>query len=555
MGAIMTEAVHFAGISFAADFASARREDGTAVAFTRTERRLLAQLIGNAGGLCTRDQLLDIVTEPGSDVGDRNIDFLVARVRAKLGDPARRPVFIATRYGEGYVWIASRPKVMPATEAAFLVVGPVRRLSGRGEPGDVPLAFAEALTEALRAEITQERRVVLDADCPPADQFGVAVPEFQIELTFVEANGRTDCVSVLRHFKTAAVMKVRRDEDVGAPQTVDAAARDLMAALWLSLAMSDGRAEPDVGPMDLRIYEAGAPFVRDEASDLPPEVTTKDEAFPTGENFRRNETHLRRLLAGRPNDPVLRLMLAVNIHARYIADGWRFFGNSDPRAADEAEMRDLVLGALPDLMGSPAHVLSAAKLMHFLGPEYRSAALSLAEDAFRRATELAHALSILGAMRCHCDDFAGGLPLLWQARPLARPNTIGERYIVATICQHLMAAGDFEGKDRELQLLTRSPLSKGPFRLVFADPDEVEPSLPVRLTLRLLSAKYARAMLLWSYYTSARIYSGRQARENVIVGLAGHLRRRFGDAIILPEIAEAVPGIFAVRERLADRIG
>lgn len=547
----MSDAIHYADIAFAADFASARREDGTQLAFTRTERRLLACLAANAGALCSRDRLLDAITEPGSDVGDRNIDFVVARVRSKLGDPARRPIFIATRYGEGYVWIATPPRAIPATAPAFLLIGPIRWLSGECGPGSAAVTFAEALVEAFQAEIADGRGVVLDPAAAPVGSAAAGAPEFQLELTVVDADGRLDCVSVLRHVATGTVLKVRRDGDIAASGRAGAAAADHAAALWLSLATHRGEAGPDVGPSDLRIYEAGTPFVRKVDPDLPPEVAAKDEAFPIGENFRRGESQLRKLLEQRPTDPVIKLMLAINIQARYIADGWRFFADGDPRAKDEGDIRDLVLGALPELMGHPQHVLSAAKLLQFLGKEYRSAAMSLAEDAFRRATELGHALTTLGAMRCFSDDFAAGLPLLWQARALVKPGTLAERYIVATICQHLMAMGDFARKDRELQLLTRSPLSRGPFRLVFADPGEVEPSLPVRLTLRLLSARYARAMLLWSYYTSARLYAGREARENVIVGLAGHLRRRFGDGIILPEIAEAVPGIFGRRVAVA----
>ncbi|SHF11875.1 Transcriptional regulatory protein, C terminal [Kaistia soli DSM 19436] len=550
----MSDAMCFAGFAFAADFTSARREDGSSIAFTRAERRLLAHLVAHAGALCTRDQLLDAISGLGSDAGDRNIDFVVARVRSKLGDPARQPIFIATRYGEGYVWIATPRRPASETVPPFLIVGPIRRLSGEGEPGGTSLAFAEALAAVLRAEIADQRGVVLDPDASLTGTASSPAPEFQIELTFVDVDGRTDCVSVLRHCGTGAVLKVRRDEDVDASGRADVTAGDHAAALWLSLATERGEGNPEIGPSDLRIYEAGTPFVRNDDPDLPPEVSVKDEAFPIGENFRRNEAQLRKLRELRPADPVLKLMLAINIHARYIADGWRFLATSDPRARDEADIRDLVLGALPELMPSPQHVLSAAKLLQFLGPEYGTAALSLAEDAFRRATELGHALTTLGAMRCFSDDFAAGLPLLWQARALVKPGTLAERYIVATICQHLMGAGDFAGKDRELQLLTRSPLSKGPFRLVFANPGEVDPSLPVRMTLRLLSAKYARAMLLWSYYTSTRLYTGREARENVIVGLAGHLRRRFGDAIILPEVAQAVPGIFGTRAAVAEPV-
>jgi SulP family sulfate permease len=61
-------------------------------------------------------------------MSDRSIDYLVNRVRRKLGDSARRPHYIETRYGEGYVWIAYRSSEPPAHHAAL---PPVRtRLRG-----------------------------------------------------------------------------------------------------------------------------------------------------------------------------------------------------------------------------------------------------------------------------------------------------------------------------------------------------------------------------------------------------------------------------------------
>ena len=54
-------------------------------------------------------ELLDAIAGSGSVGTDRSIDFLINRLRAKLGDSARSPTMIATQYGEGYIWIA-RPQ-------------------------------------------------------------------------------------------------------------------------------------------------------------------------------------------------------------------------------------------------------------------------------------------------------------------------------------------------------------------------------------------------------------------------------------------------------------
>ncbi|WP_181707440.1 winged helix-turn-helix domain-containing protein [Chthonobacter rhizosphaerae] len=535
----MTESIRFADLIFAADFSSARREDGAEIRFTRTERRLLADLAGRPGILRTRNQLLDATTEPGSSASDRNIDFTIVRLRAKLGDSARKPVFISTRYGEGYIWIAPRTR---AATGAFLVIGPFTRM-GDGDPADHrPMCFAENLAEAVRAEVADGQDILVDAAFSSSAQAASDTARFYLELLFVTDGDRLDCISVLRR-PGGPVLSVRRDPDIAraTPKTI---VSDHLTALWRSLLDADGQEGPLAAPIALRLVEAAAPFISDSKSDHPEEVgQLKGEAFPSADLWRLNETRLRKQISSGSGDAVTKLLLAVTIHTRYVIDGWRFLAKDDPRQHDEAEMRDLLLGSLPELLKDPQHALSAANLLFFLGPVYRPMALDIAEDAFRRTTMVGHALSTLGPLRCFTGDFDSGLALLRQARGMCKPGTVMERYIVSFICQNLLASGDFAGKDRELVVLTRSPISKGPYRLVYATPGETDPSLPVRIHLRVVSAKYARSLLLWSYYICARNYVDPTARENVIVGLAGHLRRRFGDGVVPPEVAAAIPAV------------
>lgn len=63
------------------------------------------------------------MSEPGSDKNDSNVDYLINRLRQKLSDEARQPRFIATRYGEGYVWIAEAPLDLDKTANADIMVG------------------------------------------------------------------------------------------------------------------------------------------------------------------------------------------------------------------------------------------------------------------------------------------------------------------------------------------------------------------------------------------------------------------------------------------------
>lgn len=115
-----------AGVRLASDFSFAETPGGDRVAFTRSERRALAVLAPHPDRLVTRDQILDALAGPGSDKSDRNIDFLINRLRRKLSDDARDPHYIATRYGEGYVWIGGPAGIDADYASAYLIVGPLR---------------------------------------------------------------------------------------------------------------------------------------------------------------------------------------------------------------------------------------------------------------------------------------------------------------------------------------------------------------------------------------------------------------------------------------------
>jgi NAD(P)-dependent dehydrogenase (short-subunit alcohol dehydrogenase family) len=95
------------GLSLDADCLTAMRGDGRRVRFSRLERALLRTMTARPWRLFSREQLLSAMSAEPEDLSDRNVDFVVNRVRRKLGDPARAPRFIATQYGEGYMWIAA----------------------------------------------------------------------------------------------------------------------------------------------------------------------------------------------------------------------------------------------------------------------------------------------------------------------------------------------------------------------------------------------------------------------------------------------------------------
>ena len=165
----MGKIIHYGELAFDETFVFARRGSAE-LRFTRQERALLLFFTRRPRTLLTRQQLLAALASTGKgDISDRNVDYLVNRLRAKLGDNAREPVYIATQYGEGYLWMAERVESVP--DDAFLIIGPVFGIEGLSDPSG-PRMFLTRLSGACDCRTSPNQPVVLAADWRPSDPGG-----------------------------------------------------------------------------------------------------------------------------------------------------------------------------------------------------------------------------------------------------------------------------------------------------------------------------------------------------------------------------------------------
>lgn len=81
-------------------------ENGTMVALSGAEYRLLRAFLDHPQRVLTRDQLLNLTQGRDSDQFDRSVDLLVSRLRLRLMDDAREPRYIKTLRSEGYIFSA-----------------------------------------------------------------------------------------------------------------------------------------------------------------------------------------------------------------------------------------------------------------------------------------------------------------------------------------------------------------------------------------------------------------------------------------------------------------
>lgn len=81
--------------------------EGTMVALSGAEYRLLRVFLDHPQRVLTREQLLNLTQGRQTDPFDRSIDLLVSRLRQRLNDTAREPRYIKTMRSEGYVFSAA----------------------------------------------------------------------------------------------------------------------------------------------------------------------------------------------------------------------------------------------------------------------------------------------------------------------------------------------------------------------------------------------------------------------------------------------------------------
>lgn len=525
-----TNSCQIGSATFDGEFQSALRDDGLEVRFTRSESRLLAYMVRNAGRLLSRNQLLDAVSEPGSDKSDRNIDFTINRLRRKLNDDPKNPRFIATRYGEGYVWVAKAASGRPLASGAHVVIGPLRGLSHIGEFKSLATDFGRAFRMRLGKHFGPARKVVLDPDCPPSSSFGNDCPELAIDLTFLVDSHWLECVFRATAFRTGKLHCVLRhrvaDSHITLDKqlaTADSLADQIASQIWRKLAVQLEMPEP----LPLQLHKASASLTGSHIS------------------WQESERRLRQVLAADPNDHTAKLMLATAIHTKYIENGIEvFMSGTNTRSTDEDEIEALVTSCLPFIQAEPFYAMMAAKLLYFVDRGYRRMAVEIAENAHRSSTSIAASLAIIGQMRAFVGQIEQGLKSLEQAIELSAPDSQFQLYLLVMKAQAQQAAGDRASLDATLeQLYAGRPELKLFLEVLFTCP--TNPSAEALAMLRSASEARARAILMFAYYVNSRLFAYEDHRENALRTPIMLLSRRFGRSIVPEEVAAAAPGLLA----------
>ena len=511
---------------FDPDFSAARAPDGSEVQFTRSEARALAALVASNGRTLTRNQLLDAVSEEGSEKNDRNVDFLINRLRKKLGDSARDPKFIATRYGEGYVWLGAGEMAQATVDAADISIGVVRGLD-RLEGWQVASEhLRNAFAESILAEPGRDLTVRLASDAADREPSS----DLTLEMTFFDNRERIECVVSARLEQTNNICFVERLQLGTVPPGRDALRRGaqriapvVLAKAWGSRTSAHGQAMP----LPVAMHEASE---RDEEHEL---------------TWRENDVRLRTLRADAPDDPSIKLMYATHLHTKYVTLGFELFRTGDDTCPeDEAEIEKLVLEALDFAQTRPEHAVVAAKLLYFVDGGYRDLAEDMTDRALDASTDIASTLAMAGQLKGFLGDTDTAVAHQKLALSLSEKGSTFYLYTLVMLCQSLMSANRLEElATYRAELYAAAGLRSVFFEPMFADPQT--PALRAKAMTLMLSRSRAQGILRNLFYVSGRLFASEEQRENSMRTPINLFVRRFGPGILTDEMRASMPGMLA----------
>ncbi|WP_367714760.1 winged helix-turn-helix domain-containing protein [Nitratireductor sp. GISD-1A_MAKvit] len=511
---------------FDQDFLFATDEDGNRLRFTRAERSVLRMLVRNQGRIVSRDRLLDAMTGADPDVSDRSVDFIINRLRRKLGDTVRRPRYIATQYGEGYYWMAASPAV--STANAFIVIGPLRGVPEAPQFVAAARHFAEQLQVGLTLRTNRGHKVVIDPVCPSPTRFEGKKPAYAIELDFVTgAADVLDCALTLKAFPTGRVLFVQRCtvtdlSAVGTRPALDDTCESIVKALWKTLTEAPLHAAPTEPPLPMRLHETS-------------------EQLAGKQNWVEAEKRLRALYETSP-DHRTALLLATAIHMRGVMGGARQLMQHDRRRADLDEIEALVLPATVAMQDDPMTALGLAKFLYFVDRGHDRLAVEMAESAFCQTTALGAAYAILGQIRMWEGELEQATALFRAGLELAPEQYYFSVYLRAMLCEVAISSGDAALARRVIaEYAEEHPYEYRQTRLLFVPPD-VDPGEPGwSEPLADLDRREALATLRYGHFYIARLFRDPEHARSFMKGAEVLLGARFGPDVVEAARAEKVP--------------
>ena len=535
----MSEQQHYGNLAFDADFVFVITPDQQKIKFTRYERALLTHFVQHRHLLQSRDRLLSVLNNISSTDNDRNIDYLLSRLRKKLGDSARNPQYIATQYGEGYMWVAKLlNKPIDDAEQIYLSLGPVYGASGGGVMAMRSLHFVDGLQRALRECFGPLRRI---EQLPAQNGGGNAIPikhqnaSYAIELSFLSIKNSGTCSLLVLNRRTGRVYgSLRHDLGSSESQEVTAGAFNTLAStikdtLWDSQIFRESEDHSiSSDPINLGIYKASKLFE------------------PGVDNFLEVEKKLRQRLDDHPDDARTAIMLASNLYTQHQSIDII----QAPDWATEVEL--LILDHLPGIQNDALYLASAAERLDSFG--HHELAESLAERALEIGPSFAASYMVLGGIKVNRGLIDEGIAfydlsiemtdhdslfyiLLISLKSIAY-QAVSEHEKVREIMPHVISLEPDDFRKTVLQLVFLTANVKT-FR---AEAMSLAKALPREVIGRLLTSMHTLFCAPFHHESH---------RVNIFQGVIELYSELHGEGVIPDVIKKSMPGLFLAKNTVS----
>lgn len=521
---------YYSDLQFDADYLYALSGNGKKIKFSKHERALLSYFTARPGKLISREQLLNCISEQGSATTDRNIDYLLSRLRRKLGDSSRAPRFIATQYGEGYLWVAKLlSKPVDDTEQVYLSIGPIYGANNGGSLEIQSQHFVTALQGALKECFGPQRAI---EQLPAQDDDNSATlakhqnAQYAIELSFLSINQSPTCSLVVINRITGRVLSsLRHDLDHSQNQSANAfntLANTIKDTLWDSQIYrqkEDLSANSD--PISVGMYKASRLFE------------------PGVDNLLDVEKKLRQHLHDHPDDARAAIMLASNIYTQHQS----IEIIKSPDWATEVEL--LILDHLPGIQNDALYLAAAAERLDGFG--HHQLAESLAERALEIGPSFAACYMVLGAIKVNQGLIDEGIAFYDLSIEMTEHDSLFYILLLSLKSMAYQAVGQHD-KVREIMpyVISMEPdeFRKTVTQLVFltahvktfrTEAIALAKSLPMELLPQVLTAihtLFAASFQLESH------------RANILQGTVELYSNLHGEDVFPDTIKESVPSLF-----------
>lgn len=488
----------------------AKHADGTTIRFSRLEHALLLCLARNPHKLVTRAELLAAMSSKGDALSERKVDYLVNRLRRRLGDTAKESRFIATKYGGGYVWVADANKRKPYS--AFLLIGPT--FATNDEP-DATDDFPQRLASGIQDALGDEKNILICPEWRPDPQISDNL-EFTLDIDSHVEGDVTHLALVLRKGKSQRTIERFRKTcpNEHSEECVNNLSRSIVYSMWRHATLF----EPGVEALVMNA--AGA-----------------------------IDWHHTQAIASRcPNPeqkgPELPVLLALNKYETLVNSIHNAPLSEDEWDSLETEIENISLRALPDVEGNPDLLMAIAKMLRFIDRGYLELSGRLTNEAFSKSTAFTKVFSMKGKIATSKGDITAALSYYDKAM---RMIEYGSRAHVHLLIFKFMALKAEDNRTAAhqtvLDLHSIAPLDQNLFGLLLLPMEAKQLCASSEDKLAALTPETGQHLCRYLFRAWARQFQRDDHRQKIMRGLIHHIQRRHGRSFICSDVIKRFPNL------------